>query len=304
VNLVYYSLVTVEGGRAELQWVQSVRSLRHYNRSIPTYLFVYNTPSYETLIEADRLNVCIVQGGNYRDCFVGMPPAAVSALMRFPTLHRFLSLKACPSVGLSQILFLDCDTFFFGDVAALFDRYRECHFYAREEPNSRRSRYGYDPLYLDEDMLFGVARDEGCLSIPPYNAGVCMFNHGIWQAIAALSADMMTYNWRLLLGTRYRAPLRPAIDAQLYNLLGDHVVSEWHRAQCLLYPSSNAWIFDQIGLYLTLGRITGLTNDALSREDVVQNGEFCEVDWSSTRPIVAHYYSGWESQFFDQLARL
>jgi hypothetical protein len=298
LKLVYYSLVAIEGGPSERQWVHSARSLRQYNRSIPVYLFVYNAPGYETLIEADRLNVFVVLRGDYRDCFAGLPPVTAAALSRFPTLHKFLSLSACPSVGLSQILFIDCDTFFFGDVGALFERYSECHFYAREEPNSRRSAQGYQPGYLDEDMLYDIARVEGCGILPPYNTGVCLFNYGIWHGIAALSGEILSYAWRLLVGVRYRAPLGPELDEQLYNLLGEQYVSESDRRSCIVYPSSNSWIFDEIALWLVLGRIPGLAHDVLLPDDVLQNGEFSSLDRQAQRLVMAHYYSGSESQFF------
>ncbi len=298
MNLVYYSLAANAGGACERQWVQSARSLRRHNRDVPVYLFVYNQPSDQTLCEADRLNVCIVEQADHRSCFDGMPPVAAAALSHYPTMHRFLSsLHRCPKEGVSQILFLDCDTFFFGDVQRLFERYCAVHFYARAEPNSRRSPDGYHPRYLDESLLSEIARAEGLEFIPPYNLGVCMFNHGVWHPIQELAGDFLGYAWRLLVGMRFRAPLNPNIDERLSWFVANNA-SEHERRSCLVYPSSNSWILDQIAFGLMLGRLPGLSHDVLSPTDVWQGGEYVRRSDRNALPLLAHYYSSGEDEFF------
>lgn len=66
----------------------------------------------------------------------------------------------------------------------MFERYAERQFYAREEPFSKASHYGYDPTYLDAEAPFALARSEGASEVGPYSIGVRMLNHGLWTEIA------------------------------------------------------------------------------------------------------------------------
>ena len=62
---------------------------------------------------------------------------------------------------------------------------------------------------------------------------------------------------------------------------------------------------EEIALWLTLGRVAGLTHDAFERTDVIQNGEALEIGRrSDPLPIVAHYFGGWEQRFFAHLQAL
>ena len=303
-RLVYYSLAAVGSVACERQWVQSIRSLRRFNGDVPVFLFVYGSLAAETLAEASRHGVHVVHGGEYAGCFARLPWAAAQALVRNPTLHKVPSLRLCPTEAVGQVLFLDCDTFFFDDVDRLFDRYQGHHFYAREEPGSSRSHHGYDRAYLDEAVLHQMARGEGLRPIPPYNSGVFMLNGGAWDHLRALADDFLAYAWRLLVGQEFASPLGAAPEEPVSTLIRRHA-DEKDRRSRLTYPSSNAWILDEVALWLTLGRIPGLTHGVLDRADVVQNGEAVEMSRGGPgRPIVAHYYSGWEERFFSQVAPL
>jgi hypothetical protein len=66
-------------------------------------------------------------------------------------------------------------------------------------------------------------------------------------------------------------------------------------------PSSNDWIVEEIALWLTLGRIPGLTHDVFGRMDVAQSTEV--VDGRRIAPIVAHYFSSGEKCFFAMSGR-
>lgn len=57
---------------------------------------------------------------------------------------------------------------------------------AREEANCRRSYFGYDRQYLDEEALGRIAASEGAAPVPPFNLGVVLFNNGSWRRIAGL----------------------------------------------------------------------------------------------------------------------
>ena len=62
----------------------------------------------------------------------------------------------------------------------------ESDWYAREEPGSLRSQFGSNPKHVDEMLLQSIARSENLRSIPPFNSGVCLMNHGIWRGLIGL----------------------------------------------------------------------------------------------------------------------
>jgi hypothetical protein len=278
MNLVYYSLAALGSNACERQWVQSIRSLRRFNPTIPVRLFLYGSPSPDTWAEAVRMRVEVTDLGNYSNCFAHLPQGRAAVLETHPTLHKILSLRHLPDAAYDQVLFLDCDTFFFADVEHLFARYHAHHFCAREEPGSRRSHYGYDPACIDEDALFELAMQEGLVPVPPYNTGAMIFNGGLWNQLAALGDEFLDFTWRLL-GAR-----------------GD-------KGDRLAYPSSNAWIIEEIAFWLTLGRFPSLTHQAFARDDVAQNGEVAGRI-AAYRPLLAHYYTAGEAYFFHEVQRL
>ena len=300
MRLIYYSLAVTEGNGCERQWLQSIRSLRRHNRAIPVQLVAYGWPANATLEAADALNVHVVQAGAYPDCFRGLPAGPAMALARLPTLHKLLSLRHCPVEGVDQILFLDCDTYFFRDVGLLFDHHLTCHWYAREEPLSSRSAEGAHPAYLDEALLQRMAETEGLAAIPPYNTGIILLNGGVWHQLRALADAFLETCWRLAVGLCFRAPLGSDADPEFLRAVARHA-SEQDRRTCLAFPCRNSWLFDEIAAWLTLGRIPGLSHDELARQDVAQGDEFAR---RREPPVVAHYFGGMEDRFFATVPRL
>ena len=59
-----------------------------------------------------------------------------------------------------------------------------------------------------------------------------------------------------------------------------------------MFPSKNPWIIEEVALWLTLGRLSWLTHDILSRQDVVQGSEYS----SQAGYLLAHYFSRNERQ--------
>jgi hypothetical protein len=252
--------------------------------------------------EADRRGVAVHYVGNYCAYLSGLHVRG-SILALFPTFHKFLSLTNGPMHDVSQILYLDCDTFFFDDVELLFDRHSSCDWCAREEPRSQRSHYGYDASHIDEAVLGGIAAREGLRQIAPFNSGVCVLNNGIWRGFERVRISNLDLAWRLLagceLGANDGAERDQTIRSAVLNAITDH-----DRSRALQYPSSNPWIIEQIALWLALGHLPQLSQGLLSRDDVAQGGEFRDTLESGGHCVVAHYFSNLEDEFFHAVARI
>jgi hypothetical protein len=220
-----------------------------------------------------------------------------SLLAHYPTFHKFLSLSHLPLWEASQILFLDCDTFFFGDVERLFELHDSHDWYAREEPLSRLSHLGRDPSHIDEDALDAVVRAEGLRPIFPFNSGVFLLNHGLWDRLGQLRIPYLDFCWRLLVGRQLAAGERSAWELDLHAAVMS-TVTGYDRSRALYYPSNNHWIIEEIALWLTLGHVPGMSQGLLSRELVAQNGEFREALQPGGRCIAVHYFNSQEADFF------
>jgi hypothetical protein len=303
-RLVYYSLAAVGGEACERQWIRSIHSLRRHSPWTPVALVLYGAPRAETLATARSFGVRVIYGGEYRRCFAHLPPRIAEVLLRNPTLHKVPSLRLCPTEGVGQVLFLDCDTYFFGDVDGLFQRYQAHHFYAREEPGSSRCPGGYDPAYVNEDALRRLSWSQGLAAIPPYNSGVFLLNGGAWEHLGALADEFLAFAWRLLVGLAAGSNPGAALDADLAALLARNVApADWSWR--LPFPSSNAWIVEEIAMWLTLGRIPGLTHDVLRTHDVAQDGEAVAAAQAARNgapgPRLVHYFGGGEDDFFAEV---
>lgn len=290
--LAYYSIADFGDARYERQWMQSVRSLRAHNSRTELHLVAYNDLPDALRREADHQRVVVHDAGDYRERLRELAPDQADALAHYPVLHKVLSLRFLPAPRDAQVLYLDCDTFLLGAVAELCRRYHHRHFHAREEPWSRRSHYGYRSSYLDEDGLAVSCRREGLAFVPPYNTGVFMLNDELATALAGSAGRFLHWAWRLLLGIAADGRLAQHCNPAL--LRAARRVPKRPDTPPLRYPSSNWWILEEIAMLLTLGGIPTLTHEAFSRADVAQNGE----SDPARRPIVAHYYSHMEEQFF------
>lgn len=296
MRLAYYSLASFPYGSREHQWIQSIRSMRRYNRSIPVWLFLFNDASNELLAEAERWRVHVCCLGDYAAFLQkAHPRGAILAL--YPTFHKFLVLPHLPLQAATQVLYLDCDTFFFDDVDLVFDEHGEQDWYAREEFTSRRSPLGYDPNHVNEDLLESIARREGLHSIPPFNSGVCVLNHGIWNSLNALSDAYLGLAWRLLCGREISKPGEKVCDQQVWKAVMD-ATTDQDRGIALAYPSTNDWIIEQIALWLWLGRLPHFSLGTLSSTQVLQGEEFEMMRMPPRRRVLAHYFTGMEKSFF------
>ena len=260
------------------------------------WLFVFNDASKELLTEAERRDVHVCFLGDYKAFLQkAHPQGAILAL--YPTFHKFLVLPHLPLHNVTQVLYFDCDTFFFDDVDILFDLHGEQDWYAREEFMSRRSPLGYDPSHVDEELLESIAHREGLHYIPSFNSGVCLLNHDIWHRLDGLSDAYLILAWRLLCGREISKPGEKIRDPQVRKAVMD-AATDQDRVHALAYPSTNDWIIEQIALWLCLGQLPHFSLGTLSPTHVLQGDEFETMLTVHRQCVVAHYFTGMENQFF------
>jgi len=297
VRLIYYSLARPEGhGNSDYdhQWIQSIRSLRCYNSTIPVTLFVFNGISEVLQKEAASHRVMVITLGGYREWLQrSHPRGAILAL--YPTLHKFLVLAEADTNGLTQALYVDCDTFFYDDPELLFESSDPVHWSAREELRSRLCPMGYDPANINEDLIESILAAEGLRWVAPFNSGVCLLNNGIWNTFGKLRGTFFDIVWRLLVGrhcwsdNRSDADIRDAViqEATPHDIL-----------RAIPYPSGNAWILEEIAVWLTLAHVPNLSQGIFAQSAVLQGYECIEAQQAGHRPVVAHYFSSLREDFF------
>jgi hypothetical protein len=299
MTCVYYAMTLDERSIVERQWIQSVRSLRRHSSDVRVLLVIYGEPRPTTMEEAAAANVEVVRLGAYNRAFCDLPPHWTGALTRCAAVPKYLALRYGPTRDPGPVLYVDCDTFFFDAPERLMAAYADADFCAREEPGSRRSHYGYDPVHLDEDLLGHIAREEGVIAIEPYNTGVMLMNDGLASTLAHLVDDFLWYCWRLLVGAALWRPEAMLDDVQLAHVRA-HATDTDERA-ALPFPCDDAWVVDQVAWWLTLGRVPGLRHRPLARHDVAQNGEFLDGHGGG---VLVHYFSTGEAPFFSRVGAL
>ena len=299
-RLVYYSLSASKAcPRPDLIWQieQSIRSLRAYNHSVSIVVFTYGDVPAELAPALAPYGVALHHKGSYQSALARLAPRGWQTLSQYPLLHKFLNFGEIAAQNPEQVLFVDCDTLFFQDVDLLFSRYAEAECYAREEPTCRRSHYGYDATYVDEDALARLGAEEKITLPPPFNLGVVSLNHGIWHKLAALEPVFLNYAWRFAVWMAQNPPEGVAAsygEGEGINYLRqyfDQLADEQDVGRALPYPSGNRWILDQAALWFALGHVPGLRYEDYSTRDVLQNGELLtrrreECDW-----LLCHYFS-------------
>jgi len=302
-RLVYYSLLVSHFGLRENQWIQSIRSLRRYNRHIPVQLFLFNGAPSAIIREADRQGVAVFELGDYLQYLNGLTMRG-SLLAQYPTFHKFLALRNSPARAADQILYLDCDTFFFDDVERLFHRYGSFDWCAREEPTSRASYSPSNRFHLDEAALDSVMLAAGLHYVYPCNTGFCLMNRATWDLLDDLRIVYLDLAWRLLVG-RLLATTQPTTGwERLIYASTMPEVTDWDRSRALPFPSQNHWIIDEITLWFTLGHIPNLSQALLHRDDVAQGSEIGEALCRGGSCVAVHYFSSMESAFFELVRRV
>jgi hypothetical protein len=303
MNIVTYSL-SVSGPARHTdyheQLIYSVKSLRRYNLSIPIHVFLYGEHPATFLMRLEEHGAAPHPMGRYEDAICRLHPGPIQTFTTYPVLHKWLNFSALEQLAPAQVLQCDCDTIFFDDVEKLFQGYTLKKFYAREEPASRASHYGYDPSYIDEDAWLEIARGEGAVAISPCNIGVCLLNHGLWRELGQRTRLFLSYVLRFAAGIARNPQQRPALWPEMAAAI-EHDLAQSPDVSELLFPSSNVWIIEEIALWLTLGHIPKITCGFLSPEHVVQGAD--EPGFGGAK-VVHHYFGADKVAFRSEIKRL
>ncbi len=290
-----YSLSIPDGGRPDLltQLVTSIDSLRAYNKDVIVILFAYGNIPPNLTHSLQLLDVRIWSLPPYSTRIAQTCPNGWQFVSQYPLLHKFLNFTEISSLKPDQVLLLDCDTYFQGDVARLFDKHATADLVAREEVGSRRSHHGYDPGMVDEDKLANIAHAAGIAPAPPFNLGVVLLNNGLWEKLAGLQSLHVNYAWRFM--TWMAA--NPSPDSEYgEGLAVEQLRQHWSsispsdQFMALPYPSANRWILDEVTLWMTMGHLPNTSYEDFQQTEVIQNGEFKEKKLDPTW-VVCHYFS-------------
>ena len=281
------------------QLFSSVKSLRVYNRAVPVHVFLYGEHPRDFEMGLENEQVTIHRMGAYADAVMRIRPRAFRALVRYPLLHKWMNFHKLAPLQPSQVLQVDCDTFFFDDVEILFDRYSEFHYYGREEPSSKASPYGYNPDYLDEDKLFALAQREGAVAVTPYNIGVSVLNHDLWSEMAKRTEMFLGYVFRFLAGMGRNPQTREKLWPEFAQVVMVDLFEQPDVAD-LPFPSSNFWILDQVALWLTMGHVPNFTHGHLLRDHVLQGDE---QNGNCPTKVVHHYFGVDKTAFLAALSQ-
>ena len=247
MNIVFYSykksrhehINTHELRRLE----HSISSLREFNDEIPVYLFC-DDPALIPLYFRTHYNVNVLP-------FVKQ----VKHGMLF--IYRWFNLKYFKEE--SNILYVDSDTVFYGDVQYLFDHYNYSDVFGREEfgfrhdPNiggGKNIRKALD--YVDHCIEDAGGNEQ----IYKYCTGVMLFNNGLHMHLIDYLGELVELMFKLKDGK-------------------------------LPYPVPNPRIVDEYALWVILSRI-GAYPGLFGAQDVTQ-GYVEQKHEEFFNPIVIHY---------------
>jgi hypothetical protein len=302
-RLVYYSLSTggPRSAAATRRLLRSIASLRAHNRAVPVRLFLCGALDAAARDELEASHVTVEELGAYEAHLASLCPARMSeVLARYPTLHKLTCLTRIAATGATRVLALDSDTVFFRDVDVLFDGHAEFDLYAREEPFSRASALGYRPELVDEDALASLASREGAAAVAPFNIGVVLYNHGSFRRLAGRIDEVLRHVFRFSVWLADRADVTGCPDLVHLREYRGRLVEAGDEAEALPYPSRNAWIRDQVAVWLSCGKLPGLRVGTFAARDVLQGGEFMHAE--PGRHVMVHHFAIYDETFAAWLA--
>ena len=228
----------------------SIRTLREFNDEIPVYLFC-NDPALIPLYFRSHYNVNVVP-------FVEQVKHGMLFIYRWFNLQYFKKE--------ANILYVDSDTIFYGDVQYLFDHYNYAEVFGREEfgfrhdPNTgggKNIRKALD--YVDQ--CIEEAGGQG--HIYKYCMGVMLFNRGVHLDIVDRLGELVELMFKLKDGK-------------------------------IPYPVPNPRIVDEYAMWVVLSRL-GVFGELFGVQDVTQ-GYVEQKHQEFFNPIVLHYTTKGEQQ--------
>ena len=228
----------------------SISTLREFNDEIPVYLFC-DDPSFIPSYFTTDLSVRV-------EPFVDQVKHGMLFIYRWFNLKYFYN--PC------NILYVDSDTIFYGDVEYLFDHYNYAEVFGREEfgfrhdPNTgggKNIRKALD--YVDQ--CIEEAGGQG--HVYKYCMGVMLFNRGVHLDIVDRLGELV----------------------ELMFKLKDGKIS---------YPVPNPRIVDEYAMWVVLSRL-GVFGELFGVQDVTQ-GYVEQKHQEFFNPIVLHYTTKGEQQ--------
>ena len=258
MNIVYYSYKTNPHDHINEHEIKrfehSIRTLREFNNEIPVYLFCDDPeliPPYFSL-EYD----------------VRVRPFEKAHTHGMLFIYRWFNLQFFdkPEYDDANILYVDSDTVFYGDVQYLFEHYNYAKVFGREEfgfrhdPNTgggKNIRKALD--YVDQCITEAGGKGH----IYKYCMGVMLFNNGFHEDIIDRLEELVK-------------------------------LMEQIKAFELPYPVPNPRIVDEYAMWIILSRI-GVTGGLFGVQDVTQ-GYVEQKHKEFFNPIVMHYTTKGEQQ--------
>ena len=253
-NIVYYSYKKSNHDHIndhELRrFEHSISTLRDFNDEIPVYLFC-NDPALIPLYFRSHYNVNVVP-------FVEQVKHGMLFIYRWFNLQYFKEED--------NILYVDSDTIFYGDVQYLFDHYNYAEVFGREEfgfrhdPNTGGGKNIREALdYVDQ--CIEEAGGQG--HIYKYCMGVMLFNRGVHLDLVDRLGELVELMFKLKDGK-------------------------------IPYPVPNPRIIDEYAMWVLLSRM-GIFGELFGVQDVTQ-GYVEQKHEEFFNPIVLHYTTKGEQQ--------
>ena len=260
MNIVYYSYKKSNHSHVNDHEIKrfdhSIRSLREFNNEIPVYLFC-NDPSIIPSHFSSEYGVEVKP-------FVDQVKHGMLFIYRWFNLQYFEDGEG--TYQDANILYVDSDTIFYGDVQYLFDHYNYAEVFGREEfgfrhdPNTGGGKSIRKSLdYVDQCIVEAGGEDQ----IYKYCMGVMLFNNGIHLDIGDRLGELVELMFKLKDGK-------------------------------IPYPVPNPRIIDEYAMWVLLSRI-GIVGGLFGVQDVTQ-GYVEQKHEEFFNPIVLHYTTKGEQQ--------
>ena len=228
----------------------SIRSLRDFNDEIPVYLFC-DDPAFIPLYFRTHYNVNVL-------------PLVKQVKHGMLFIYRWFNLNYFKEEA--NILYVDSDTVFYGDVQYLFDHYNYAEVFGREEfgfrhdPNTGGGKNIREALdYVDQ--CIEEAGGQG--HIYKYCMGVMLFNRGVHLDIVDRLGELVELMFKLKDGK-------------------------------IPYPVPNPRIIDEYAMWVLLSRM-GVFGELFGIQDVTQ-GYVEQKHEEFFNPIVLHYTTKGDQQ--------